>query len=73
MGSIAIRGMPTAVAEWRRERYAAANPPEHPASDAISMGDFVATLDIVAATVYNHAPDGIPMRQAMPRLCGEPP
>jgi hypothetical protein len=64
--------MPTAVTEWHGERFAAANPSEHPVCDAISIKDF-ATLDISVATVYNRVPDGIPMRRAMSRLRGEPP
>jgi hypothetical protein len=65
--------MPTAVTEWRGERFAAANPSEHAVCDTISLADFAATLDLAAAPVYNRAPNGIPMRRAMPRLRGEPP
>jgi hypothetical protein len=65
--------MPTAVTQWRGERFAAANPLEHPVCDTISLADLVATLALAAATVYNYAPNGIPMRRAMPRLRGEPP
>jgi hypothetical protein len=65
--------MPTAVTEERMRRRPAMNPLEVPAGGANSLRCVAATLDIAAAAAYTRAPDGIPMRQAMPRLRGEPP
>ncbi len=44
-----------------------------PACDANLLRCVAATLDIAGAAAYSRAPDGIPMRRAMPGLCGEPP
>jgi hypothetical protein len=73
MGSIAIHGMPTAVTEEHMRRRPPTNPSKVPAGEAKYPRCGAATLDIAAAAAYSRAPDGIPMRRAMPRLRGEPP